>query len=221
MGLRDGARAGRIAVTVLLLVGCTRSRQAETPAEGATPEADDRSARSTGAIEIDAGEPMRGGLEPAFLDSGLYPPDGGGLWTDAAVPGPLDAGPPPPRFNCEGPDAVEAAQVVSPVGIFEGLRAELDAQGVIERLPITIDPARCEPAAYFEGLPLGSAYAYVHPLDDGRCEVWLGGEHESPSYDGLPTGYCLFDPGCEPLSIWPQDDPLCGPAVIDSNRCTP
>ena len=85
-----------------------------------------------------------------------------------------------------------------------------------DALPLSIDPAVCQEGAWSVWLPLGSAFAHVHPRDDGDCEVWLGGETEAPTYDGAPTQYCRFPPVCEPVALATSAG---GPARIDSPYC--
>jgi hypothetical protein len=58
---------------------------------------------------------------------------------------------------------------------------------------LVIDMAACKYARQDESLAMGSIWVLVHPLDDKRCEVWMGGETENPHYDGKPSGYCVFE----------------------------
>lgn len=47
----------------------------------------------------------------------------------------------------------------------------------------------CRKRRYFSWLTFGSAWVYTRP-GAGVCQIWLGGETENPSYNGLPTQYC-------------------------------
>lgn len=57
----------------------------------------------------------------------------------------------------------------------------------------SVDLGNCEYGRWQKPLGLGSVWGLVHPTTGDRCEIWLGGETENPSYDGSPAEYCLFD----------------------------
>jgi len=48
---------------------------------------------------------------------------------------------------------------------------------------IAIDTAACK----YARVVVGSAWVLVHPVDDKRCELWMGGD--------TPSNYCLFERG--------------------------
>lgn len=104
-----------------------------------------------------------------------------------------------------------------PSGVFEQARDE--ATGY-DAFPVAVDLEACEPAIYSAALPLGSAWVLVHPADDGYCELWLGGETESPAYDGQPTQYCRFLRNACTVGVGTRGG-LGGPAYLDHEACTP
>lgn len=170
------------------------------------------------AAEIDA-SPVSKAAGP---DAGASPGSDAGAspGSDAA---PADAIAPdaePGRVVCAGDTAAgPAAPIVAPsLDDWNAVRQELPAQGDETALPSSIDPAVCAEGIWSVWLPFGSAYVQVHQRADGDCEMWLGGETESPTYDGSPTQYCRFPVSCLPVTPAYSSG---GPAHIDSPFCVP
>jgi hypothetical protein len=98
----------------------------------------------------------------------------------------------------------------------DGLPALND--GATDPFPLSVNPLVCESGRVSVALGLGSAFAeVVQAAGTGECEVWLGGETESPEYDGTPTQYCRFPNECAPVVADHLGDS--GPASIDSPYC--
>ena len=85
----------------------------------------------------------------------------------------------------------------------------------LEAWPETVDRSTCRGIS-FVWLPFGSAWVLAEPLDDGSCQVWLGGETENPGYDGRPTKFCYLGEDELPVPIVIGEG---GPASIDHPNC--
>jgi hypothetical protein len=117
--------------------------------------------------------------------------------SDANDPECFDGTPVAPPLSDHMSDALGAAKRDLPAGSF------------------TVDLEACDHAQWSGWLPLGSAWVLVHP-DGLACELWLGGETESPKYDGSPTQYCrLRRAGCKATLTIGNG----GPARLVSQGC--
>lgn len=118
--------------------------------------------------------------------------------------------------------ACAAEPAVPPVTAPNGMAYTLARQGAVDRqLPagttsVPIELAACPHERLFAGLPFGSAWILVNP-DGDRCELWLGGETEDPSYGGAPTEYCRFARRGQVTIALGNG----GPAALTSASCVP
>lgn len=160
---------------------------------------------------------------PLCVDLSLPPPSPASPTPALPTPAPPTAPTPPPAIAAAPPPPPKASPVAGPAHVQRPGPDELAAarehagRGSGDEDQISIDLAACENVGIHVFLGLGSVWFAVHARDQKVCEIWGGGETESPGYRGGASQYCQFYRKGT-LILQPGEG---GPLHINQRSCIP